>query len=491
MLFAICCAGIAGIILVQLFWIGNYNELNKERFLKEANIAFEDAVKTEFSIRTDTLEELLFRYLNDTSKIKITSHWHETSKMFAYMLSDALDTLDYFSFKGFTFPLTSQTDTNRSKVARQVAKNFRKEDLDRHIIFYKTQALGRFLNKEAEKNAFDTSRLRPIFEKYLKEREIKEEFYFFMQDEVKAANDTMPFRITGDAQIVTKAFPTYRNIPDQNFVRAVFISRAGYLLAKSLQLLMASAALLLIVGFCFFYLLKVIKREKQHSAIKNDFIHHITHEFKTPIATVFSAVEALDDFNVIEDRQKTKRYLQLSKVELRRLSDLVTKVLNISLYENSTSEHARDEVKISDILNDLTNSYGASSERKVGIHLQNFCLNPTVRGDKVHLYSALANIVDNAIKYSERDPEIYLSVSDRGPDIRIEIRDNGIGISNEQIHMIFEKFYRTPMATAQTKGHGLGLSYTKKVIERHQGRVDVKSRVGEGSTFIITLPKLK
>ncbi len=123
LVFTLCCIAIAGIFFVQLFWIRNYYEINNDRFIKEVNLAFEDAVKKEFSVRTDTIEELLYQFLIDTSKTRITSTWNANDKVYIYIVADVQDTLDYFSYKGFDFPILSQSDTNKSKVAGRLLKH--------------------------------------------------------------------------------------------------------------------------------------------------------------------------------------------------------------------------------------------------------------------------------------------------------------------------------------------------------------------------------
>ena len=489
-LFIVCTVAMIGIVVFQAFWLKNYYQLSRERFQREANLAFEDAVRREFEVRNDTLENLLYLYLSDTNKTSITSTPDNEGKP-RYVISDVTDSKHNweFGYSEFKFPISSNSDTNRLKVARVAAKLYREEDLDRHIIYYKPQNLGKYIGAKADSLNFDTTRLRPILKQYLGKRDITERFVFNVTSEGNAFNQSkFPDSLTARYDFITKSFPTYRNETDYHYVQAMFPTISGYLVAKNKFLLSGSIILILVVAISFYGLLRVIKRQKKLSEIKNDFINNITHEFKTPIATVYSAVEALDDFNVVENPEKARKYLRTSKKELERLSNLVTKILNTSLYENARQEFKTERVNIDSIINEIIQIHKANTGDELKFIYNNSSSSSVVSGDKTHIYNSVHNVIDNAIKYSKDNAEITIQLFNKDAYLVISIEDNGIGIRKEEVPFVFDKFYRAP--ASGVKGYGLGLSYTKAIVESHKGWCKVDSEFGTGSKFIIGLPSV-
>lgn len=489
--FAICLFVTLGIVCLQAFWLNNFYVLTKDRLEKEVNLAFEDAIKKEFTKRNDSIERLLFRFMMDTSKIRLTSRRNSKDGRQMYQVINAQYPKDSFSFsrKEMDFPLLSGQDSNRSKVASAAARLDREQDLDHHIIFYRTQNIGRYLTGKAGELAFDTARLRPFLKEALQQRDITEAFVFTVKDEDNTLNrNTFSDSLTSHYPVITKAFPTFKNKMGENYVRACFPSPSGYVFSKSIGLLAGSALLLIIVSIAFAYLIRIIRKEKKLSAIKNDFVNHITHEFKTPIATVYSAVQALDTFNMGSDPVKAKRYLTISKTELERLSDLVTKVLHISLYERPDFEMKKEVVDIDQIIGELLPVYQEAGGIAVAVTYIKDSGSVQVRGDKTHLYNAINNLIDNAIKYAGANPHIQIRLFQEQRYLVVSVKDNGPGILQEHQQFIFDKFYRIPQQNAAIKGFGLGLSYLKDVLEKHKGWHRVESKIGQGSTFFIGLP---
>jgi two-component system phosphate regulon sensor histidine kinase PhoR len=487
-LFIVCTAAMIGIVVFQTFWLKNYFQLSRERFEQESNLAFEDAVRREFEVRNDTLEQLLYEYLSDTNKTRITSGFDSEGKT-KYFINDVTDSKFSwdFGYSEFQFPITSATDTNRLRVARLAAKLYREEDLDRHIIHYKPQNLGKYIGAKADSLSFDTARLRPILKLYLARREINEQFVFKVTDIDSSFNQNIFVdSLTTNYEVITKSFPTYKNVSNYRFVRAMFPSISGYLYAKNKLLLSGSVILILIVAASFYSLLSVIKKQKKLSEIKNDFINNITHEFKTPIATVFSAVEALDDFNVVADPERARKYLRTSKRELERLSGLVTKILNTSLYENASHEFKTERVDIDGIIKEIIHVHRMAAGKELKFIYTNSSRCSLISGDKAHIYNSMHNVIDNAIKYSRVEAEIKIQLYNKDTYLVISVEDNGIGIKKEDVPFVFDKFYRA--ANSGVKGYGLGLSYTKAIVDSHKGWCKVYSEFGTGSKFIIGLP---
>ena len=242
----------------------------------------------------------------------------------------------------------------------------------------------------------------------------------------------------------------------------------------------------------FLLLYKNLLKQQRLAELKNEFISNITHELKTPIATVAVAIEALKNFNAIDDPRRTKEYLDISANELQRLSMLVDKVLKLSMFEKKEVELKKETFDMHELVNEVLNIMKLQFEKQearvnVKTHGEDF----TIEADRLHLTSVLYNLFDNALKYSKGNPVIDLELSALPNDIiELKVRDNGIGIAKEYQPKIFEKFFRVPMGDQHNiKGYGLGLSYVSEIIRRHMGFIEVDSELGTGTTFTIKLPR--
>lgn len=240
----------------------------------------------------------------------------------------------------------------------------------------------------------------------------------------------------------------------------------------------------------FFLLYKNLMKERKLANIKNEFISNITHELKTPIATVTVAIEALRNFNASMDPRKSKEYLDISANELQRLSLLVDKVLKLSMFEKREIELKYEVLDMKELIEEVSSSMRLQFEkRNADVHVSTEG-NTILEGDRLHLVSVLFNLLDNALKYSSDKPVINILVKGTETKVYVMIEDSGIGIPPEYQHKIFEKFFRVPTGNLHNaKGYGLGLSYVAHVIGRHKGNIKVESIEGNGSKFIINLPR--
>jgi signal transduction histidine kinase len=273
------------------------------------------------------------------------------------------------------------------------------------------------------------------------------------------------------------------------FVQAVFESPMQYILTKMVWTLVGSLVLLVLTTICFIYMLRTILKQKKLSEVKNDFINNMTHELKTPIATVYAAVEAMQNFNALNDQRKTQTYLDISKQELQRLSDLVEKVLHIASEEREEIELYREDTDMNDIMDTIITNHQLKTNRPVQFRYDNLIGDRLVDVDRTHLSNAINNLVDNAIKYSGELPVVHIRISIENGNLIIRVKDNGIGIPKSYQESIFDTFFRVPTGNLHNvKGFGLGLSYVKKIVELHGGRITVHSEPDKGSEFIIQIP---
>jgi len=269
-----------------------------------------------------------------------------------------------------------------------------------------------------------------------------------------------------------------------------FDNTRWYLLKRISQPILISAFLLGVTSLSFLLLYRNLKQQQKLARLKNDFISNMTHELKTPIATVSVAIEALRRFDALEDLQRTNEYLDISANEMQRLSMLVDKVLKLSMFENREISLNKEQFDLRELARGVLVSMKLQFENKrATTALKTTGHNFIITADKLHMTSVLYNLLDNALKYSIKEPEILIHIIDHKQYLEIRVTDNGIGIEKEYKNKIFEKFFRVPSGNRHNiKGYGLGLSYVSHIVQRHMGFIEVESEVNKGSTFSIKLP---
>lgn len=273
-------------------------------------------------------------------------------------------------------------------------------------------------------------------------------------------------------------------------VHATFPNPAPAIISRMAGTLAGSVILLIVTTWAFIYMLRTILHQKKLSEIKNDFINNMTHELKTPIATVSAAVEALERFDAMKDPQKTRDYLEISRQELHRLSTLVEKVLNIALEDRREFDIQPESVHILEMLENIIQRYRIHHGKQIEITLEHNLDNPVVVLDRTHFTNAIQNLVDNAVKYSYDTVKIRITCTREPQWLHVAVSDDGIGIPKVYLQSIFEQFFRVPQGDLhQVKGFGLGLAYVKKIVEKHGGQISVKSEPRRGSEFVIAIPQ--
>jgi two-component system phosphate regulon sensor histidine kinase PhoR len=256
--------------------------------------------------------------------------------------------------------------------------------------------------------------------------------------------------------------------------------------------LLFSLTLLAVTALAFWFIYRALRQQQRLTEIKNDLIRNITHELKTPITTVAVAIEALENFEALDDPRKTGEYLEISKNELNRLSMLVDKVLKTSVFDAKDLEMKIENLDLKALLDRILQSFKIQFDKysaTVDVTVKGDDFN--ISGDRIHLTSVIYNLLDNAIKYSRPSPQIGIGLKKTNAHIDLSIKDNGIGIPQEFQSRIFDRFFRVPSGDVHNvKGHGLGLSYVASVIEQHGGEIAVRSEPGHGSEFRIQIPCL-
>ena len=274
----------------------------------------------------------------------------------------------------------------------------------------------------------------------------------------------------------------------------LYILKLHWSIAKSFTLVFIfSMVLILIILGTFIYSVRVIQNQKKNTRIKTDFINNMTHELKTPIATIGLACEALSDKNIKLDNSSQNKFLKTIKSENERLGKLVENVLESSVSTKASPELKLEVFNIEDVIKRAIKSIQISYNTRNGkIKTDFLAQNKIIEADKLHITNVIHNLLDNSLKYSSKSPLVTISTRDVIGGIIIRIKDNGIGIAKDNHKRVFEKLFRVPTGDLHNvKGFGLGLSYVKSIIDLHKGKIIVESKLEAGSTFTINLKSSK
>ncbi|MEG0796305.1 MAG: HAMP domain-containing sensor histidine kinase [Odoribacter sp.] len=261
-------------------------------------------------------------------------------------------------------------------------------------------------------------------------------------------------------------------------------------IVSSIFLLLPSLIITLLLVLCFVFCIAVIIKQKKLSVIKNDFINNMTHEFKTPISTISLAAQMLKDGAVNNSPTTIDHIAGIIGDESKRLTFQVEKVLQTALFTETRMKLKLKNINLNEIVENLVTKFNLRVEDKKGIL---YCYleadRDEVYADEVHITNVISNLLDNAIKYCVKVPEISVYTRNKGQEIIISVIDNGIGIATKEQKLIFERFYRVSTGNLHdVKGFGLGLSYVKTIVDAHGGHIEVESAEGKGSRFDIILP---
>lgn len=274
----------------------------------------------------------------------------------------------------------------------------------------------------------------------------------------------------------------------------IVVPNVNKIIWKQMFWMIAGAILFTCIIFAaFFITLRALFNQKKLSEIKSDFINNMTHEFKTPLATISLAVDALKNEKVINDRTKMDYFSGIIKDENKRMNKQVETILQAALLDKQEIQLNEKPVHAHELISAAINNIQlplAEKKGKLETHLN--ATNDLIKADEVHIINIINNLLDNAIKYSKENLVIKLSTQNINNHLRIKIEDNGIGMNKETLNRIFEKFYRAHTGNIHNvKGFGLGLSYVKSIVDAHKGKIKAESTLGKGSCFTIDFSLLK
>jgi two-component system phosphate regulon sensor histidine kinase PhoR len=249
----------------------------------------------------------------------------------------------------------------------------------------------------------------------------------------------------------------------------------------------------IIIISTFFLTVQALLKQKKLSEIKSDFINNMTHEFKTPLATISLAVDALKNEKVINDKTKTEYFTGIIKEENKRMNKQVEAILQAALLDNESIKLDLKKMHVNELITSAINNIELQVQEKKGkLQLKLDATKDAIMIDEVHFTNLVSNLLDNAVKYSKDNLVIKFTTQNVGDQFKIRIEDNGIGMNKETLSRIFEKFYRAHTGNIHNvKGFGLGLSYVKTMVDAHRGTIKAESTLGKGTIFILSFPLAK
>ncbi len=494
-------ATIVSTIAVQFYWnYKNYQE-NRQRVINEIQLSFDTAIEEYYAslAKTDFITILKSdSEIPPSSSPSSANHKHRQSISEINITTTSLDELEV---------LDSMVNKLRLEVADTAFRNapYSFTQLTSDTLGFNVDTSGTIeqVTVFKGKNSADSIRLiqnlQPIFIALMRDSvnyDKLDSLFLAQLSQKKVAlvyqmnhfRDTMALFSTADSQLNDDRLRIQSKStfirPNEEF-QLEYNRPTRVALQRSSTGILLSLLLALAVISSLFYLLKIINQQKELAEIKNDLISNITHEFKTPIATVSTAVEALLNFDVTGDKEKTLRYLNISSAQLNKLHQMVEKLLETATLDSENLLMNKEPVALTSLIEKLANKYAMIADGKQ-IEFTSNHKNIEAHVDKFHFENAISNLIDNAVKYGGKTIEI--SISKVLKNIEISVADNGPGIEKNQLDKIFTKFYRIPTGNRHdVKGFGIGLYYTQKIIEKHQGSISLSANPGN-TLFKINLP---
>ncbi len=504
---------LVGIILVQSFFINNsYQNEDKQ---------FELNVTRSLSFVSRTIEDKEFqRYARKIDEFKRKGIKADTTAILSLLIGtvDEIndETIIYqstISEESFKVPsMFFEIGADSIEISRlsnkRETKIYSNNSLDGDLNINPVRTYTEYSNlTEIEKKLFETSyrdRFKnfPIYKrinsenvsyllrKRLKENAIHIDFEFAIYDKdlaTKVQSDNFEKRET-----VNYGVPIFLdNNNESDYMLLVnFPDRRKFLISTISWMIFSSVLFTSIIIFAFWSAIYQLMKQRKISQIKTDFINNMTHEFKTPIATINLALDSIKNPKIIGDQEKVLRYLKMIKEENKRMHAQVENVLRISKLERNELNISKERLNLHDIVEDaITHVQLIVEDRQGTIKMNLNATKSAVLANDTHMTNVIVNILDNAIKYSDEVPEIDVFTENVGNNILLKIKDKGNGMSKQVQKRVFEKFYREHTGNVHNvKGHGLGLAYVKRIIDDHQGYITVESEKGKGSIFTIKLP---
>ena len=495
---------LVGIVAIQVYWIKNAVYLKEQEFQQLVN-----RVLVDVSYQVEKDEAIAFLESHDLGKTLLNN-----SPRIVLKESLSIDS-NYYDEKALGLNTKSgrQSHTNNNELDKGGKESFNqsvfnvKESSDNRLLLdlmKESQMMNRkdvfqqilmdFLHKGPHLNVMervDINRMDFLIKQGLSELGINAKFTFgiiapgenvvYQPEWVKQSSlMNSPYKV--------KLFAN-DYVSSANYLSIFFPYQKGYILKSMAGIMSVSVVFILAICWTFWYTIQTIYSQKRLAMVKNDFINNMTHELKTPISTISLACEMLGDKSFQKSENMSDHYVNMISGENKRLGNLVERVLQSAVLDKGDFKLRRESLNIHELLDKVISSSSVKVESKGGKIISELDAKNIYHSvDRVHISNVFYNLIDNAVKYTKKVPEIVVGSKDTERGLLIWVKDNGIGINQLEQKKIFDKLYRVPTGNVHdVKGFGLGLSYVKAIADKHKAEVKVKSKLGQGSIFEILI----
>ncbi len=505
---------LVGIIIVQGYWINNSVTNSADQFSYTAKQILSNTAN---KIEQNEIDSYYYKFLNASDSLKpiksqvkevfrlddqeyssdyllyTNSILREDYKLASPFLADNQDSIEFQKFvnKKITKVVrNNDVDGTNNSTEKGYEKISSLPEIDRRLI---TDYVQEEANKIPIHLRITTESIRALLEEEIKERNINSKFEFGI------LNDKLPTKVKSEGfkleEGITYKIPIF-DYNEQSLdyeLHVTFSDKKSQILASIAFMGGVSIVFTLIIVLAFAAAINQLIKQRQISEIKTDFINNMTHEFKTPIATINLALDSIKNPMIANNPEMVERYHKMIRDENKRMHAQVENVLRISKLEKNELDIPKERLKLHDIIEVAKNHVELIVKNRNGyIHTNLEANKSSILANDTHMTNVVVNILDNAIKYSSDEPKIDIHTENVRENIILKISDQGNGMSKAVTKKIFDKFYREHTGDVHNvKGHGLGLAYVKQIIDDHQGEITVESEKGLGSTFIIKLPLIR
>lgn len=495
---------IAGTISIQVYWNYKNYKVNKQQLINDVQLSLDNAIETyyaqiakketyNFSFGSKNHNDSLHGSVIDsirhnvkmlgTKETKIDSFDIQLDDNFALIQIAEGDSIykEIQRLHGDSIFL----DTRNSPILGSQPPRLRTmfKEMPNDSIFYSSfRSLTSKVIISLSNDSLSVAELDSIFKNQLFQKNIDIE-YGLKHEILEGKPIYVNQHLEAKSPLSVKSTSPYLHF--EGSLTAFFSNSTKVILKRILTGILLSTLLVLVVISCLFYLLKIIKQQKQIAEVKNDFISNITHEFKTPIATIGVALESIKNFNVINDTEKTKSYIDMSNTQLTKLNVMVEKLLETASLDSENLQLKKERSNVTDLIQILVNKHNIElTEKSLSFNTSKTDIYANI--DAFHFENAINNIIDNAVKYG--GDTIKVDINQNTIGFTVSISDDGTGLNKVNKDKIFEKFYRIPKGnTHDVKGFGIGLYYTKKIVEKHNGAIHLNLD-NQWTTFKISIP---
>ncbi len=456
---------LVGVGVIQYFWIMKAVALDEKNFNDKVTIALNNVKK---------------KMTSDAETLAATQYYEGQG------LQAPLDLVNESIVPGKKVDEQNQSIEQRLKDLEFRNANMKPDDLLDNI---DKDLLDKYLKAELETKDIDLHYEYGVYSNKYRSYFIENGSYTATIGDTTKSSNVAAMNPLSKAEFKIALFDDELTSPGH--LQIYFPGKKRFIWSSVIGILLSSVVFTGLILFCFAYTIYVIFHQKKVSEMKTDFINNMTHEFKTPIATISLASDSILSPIILENKEKVIRFINIIKQENKRMLSQVEKVLQMAQIEKENVELKFNPMNLHEVIQDAVINAELKVQTKGGhIAINLLAQKPVIQADVTHISSIINNLLDNAEKYTPENPQITVSTADVKGGIEFSVSDNGIGMSKDALKYIFEKFYRVHTGNLHdVKGFGLGLSYVKAMVDAHKGKVAVKSELGKGSIFTVFLPE--